>query len=227
MSIHPASNSDDGGTQQSPKAAFLAWKHSMASAGLLSPEPIQNKGKVPQNVCGVSLGWLLKFADSLESMETVGEDTQSIVSKVILPVTRWNLNRFRLWDFIPMQYCGKPHYYLVHTWSDDFKTMLHNLKTFLEKQVTHQAQLAAEKSGGDDFKPRTIPIPVEDITYIWMDVVVVNQHVISGMPLELADVREAITSTARGSIVALDPNLNLLNRVWCMWEVSMGPHGLP
>ncbi|KAF5835675.1 hypothetical protein DUNSADRAFT_7035 [Dunaliella salina] len=117
----------------------------------------------------------------------------------------------------------QPSYYVCYAWKGDFLEMLDTVVDRVSRQPDHK-----EEIGEGEFKVDMNAI------YVWLDVIALPQQYLGsatgpegstfGPPhgsFDLKSVREVVHSCDRGVVLMIDREMAVINRAWCLFEVSV------
>uniref|UniRef100_A0A7R9YSL8 Uncharacterized protein n=1 Tax=Chlamydomonas euryale TaxID=1486919 RepID=A0A7R9YSL8_9CHLO len=204
-----------------------AWLGSATEQGLIMVgEAASRREDVPAAAAGVSLAWLRCLASVLDATVGLdGKDTAAVVKTALLPAVKHR--KTRLFDLIPPKHTGPPEYYVVHAWNAPFRSLISQL---CAKLVPQESVEDGQQDSDSDSAKGSCVSPVEASTFVWLDIVALNQvpstaFKISNAP-DIAIVREqAMMQACPGGVVAvIDHSFAALTRTWCLYEMWVFVH---
>jgi len=163
-------------------------------------------------MCGVSLAYLEELLKSLLAIENwLPEETSAIVKCMIAPITARYASRGRFWDLIPGCHVGTPSYYVIHAWHACLSDTIPQLISCLCQGIEDQGAADTTQGAGALQK-------FKETTYVWLDILALNQNNLVGAEIDLLCVKETLCTCKNGAVVVVDPAQVVLSRVWCMYE---------
>jgi hypothetical protein len=184
--------------------------------------PGWHEESVPIETRGVSLSWLTRFVDDVQSYVNRGVqappeffrskkftparevpvpvdasvyrflNTHGLVSQIVKPLTE--ATRAPLFAFVPEKFRGRPDNFVSHTWN--------SLLRGPERQRIGTIDALCDMATGD-----------KD-TYVWIDFICYNQHVVASISNDMCEVIATI-----GSLLIAATPTPLFTRSWCLWEL--------
>eukprot|EP00200_Dunaliella_tertiolecta_P010405 CAMPEP_0202392136 /NCGR_PEP_ID=MMETSP1127-20130417/92210_1 /ASSEMBLY_ACC=CAM_ASM_000462 /TAXON_ID=3047 /ORGANISM="Dunaliella tertiolecta, Strain CCMP1320" /LENGTH=647 /DNA_ID=CAMNT_0048994619 /DNA_START=758 /DNA_END=2704 /DNA_ORIENTATION=- len=149
--------------------------------------------KLPVTECGIRVSWLLSWAKVVEQKLGPDATTADVCAKFVIPSTR--SKKCRYVDIIEPVNVGAPQYFLSHTWSMRFATLM---------------EVVAQR------------LRNEPDSFVWLDICAINQNKYEDKgELQADDVSHlsSVVRKAKSTLFCLDEKGKSLTRIWCLFEI--------
>uniref|UniRef100_A0A7S3VK12 Uncharacterized protein n=1 Tax=Dunaliella tertiolecta TaxID=3047 RepID=A0A7S3VK12_DUNTE len=170
----------------------MRGKHESTPMALHSKVKPSNEGdrrqKLPVTECGIRVSWLLSWAKVVEQKLGPDATTADVCAKFVIPSTR--SKKCRYVDIIEPVNVGAPQYFLSHTWSMRFATLM---------------EVVAQR------------LRNEPDSFVWLDICAINQNKYEDKgELQADDVSHlsSVVRKAKSTLFCLDEKGKSLTRIW-------------
>mmetsp|Transcript_23426 Transcript_23426/g.60979 ORF Transcript_23426/g.60979 Transcript_23426/m.60979 type:complete len:256 (-) Transcript_23426:753-1520(-) len=156
--------------------------------------PLNEGGRenLPVTECGIRVSWLILWAKIVEQKLGPDVTTAEVCAKFVIPST--SQEKCRYVDIMEPENVGAPQYFLSHTWSLRFLTLM--------EIVGHRLQNEPE-------------------SFVWLDIFAINQNKYEDKgELQADDISHlaSVVRKAKSTLFCLDEEGRTLTRIW--WSES-------